>query len=157
MKTEGLTDLDFERLIEEDLANTRTGRLQNQLDRSLAMGDGIRLVDRWRKLHAKNIRAFALQDASMKYKEASSTYGEAVDYYNSFINAKRNRFRGDENSLEVAEKDLLKAKEYAQNVLDIYEEYPTEDKKMKSFVKKSVRQTEKLLSNIEKDIERLQD
>lgn len=141
----------YESIIQDHKNKNEKAQMQDQLNRSKEMGDGIRLIARWRKRLTKNIGLYGLNSQPDLLEKAKEKSNSAVKSFNTYLKAKKKRFKGKKWTVEIAEQNLKKAKDDIQGVLEIYKSIDVDDKKGINFLNKAIRHSEKLLKSINKE------
>ncbi len=152
----GFVNFNFDSEIDAFLASNGKEKTQNILQRSEQCGDGISLVRKWRKSMSKRLdfqntkeEALGLQDASIEFSNASSSFKK-------YLNAKNKRFRGSLYKKEGALKNLQEAEKSVESCLAILKGLKFDDKKLKSSVKRNIRNSEELQERIEIELEEME-
>jgi len=143
---------DFEVTIEEYLAQDKKQKMLDQVSRSENLGDGISLIDKWRKRMTKNVSMFGIEDKINTVEEAQVDATEAVDLYNKFIDAKNKQFKGNKYALDIVKQNLDDAKVLIQSSLNTYKSTDIKGRQATSQLRSAVKQCEKLLAAIDKQI-----
>ncbi len=152
-KSETLNDsYPFNNLIADFIRKENNLQMKDQLNRSREMGDGIRLITKWRKRMTKSVGLYGITSQKDLLDEATENSNEAVDLFNEYVKAKNKQFKGKKWTLEKAKQNLENAKDNLLSGMGVYKSIEVEDKKATNFLNKAIRQSEKLLKDINKEL-----
>ncbi|MFK7810364.1 MAG: transglutaminase domain-containing protein [Saprospiraceae bacterium] len=142
---------DFDNLIEQSFKAGRKEQMQHQVNRSLEMGEGVRLIERWRRRMTKDIGLYGITSQQDLLEEAAESSNSGVELFNEYIKAKNKQFKGKRWSIEKASRKLENSKEEIESALAIYKSIDVEDKRAVNALNRSIRQSDKLLKQIDKE------
>lgn len=146
-------DYDFDSIIQQYLNKEKKEQMQDQVKRSIEMGEGIRLIEKWRRRMTKNIGLYGITSQQDLLEDARESSTKAVELFNEYIKAKNKQFKGKKWAIENASQKLERAKEEIQATLKIYNSIEVEDQKAINALKKSIRHSDKLMNQINKELE----
>ena len=143
----------FNHLIEKFFSNEKDAQMKDQVNRSKEMGEGIRMIGKWRKRMTKQIGLYGITSQQNILEEAQDNAQNAVNLFNEYANAKNKQFKGKKWTIEKAEKNLMASKEEIEGVIKTYQGIEVEDSKTKNALNKAIRFSEKLLKSIDKEVD----
>lgn len=149
-------NFNHEQAIDDFLAMDKAEKLKVKLERSANCGEGIGLINRWRKSAGKNLETQALKSEGGHYKMAEKEYKEAIVLVKKYIEANNNRFQGDGNDLATAKNNLLEAKQKVNNSIDMIQTVDVSQRKLKSSLRKNLEFSKDLLVQIDDMLERIE-
>ena len=141
-----------ESLIAQHLQQDEKSRMENQLKRSLQLGEGTNLLKRWRKRLSKSISVYGINSKVDQLNNANDEFNEGAKLFNKFITAQKKQFRGEKYSIQSAEKNLKEAKNLVTSAHNVYKSVEVEDRKGKKSIKDAITHSEKLLSEINRGL-----
>ena len=139
-----------EQAIDDYLAKDQTARLKAQLDRSLALGKGAGAMTRWRKNLAQRLKNKDLNKKVDTLNQAGDKFNAASNLFNDFVIAQKKKFKGSNHSIGNIREKLIKAKTNATSALATFESVSIKEPKRKRSLKDAVSTTKKLISNIDR-------
>lgn len=145
---------DYMKLIDEYLVKERKDQLQDQVDRSRALGEGIRLIEKWRRNLTKNIGHYGVKDQYQLLNEATENSKRAVELLNKYIDCRNQRFEG-KCSADVARQYLEDARFDAQSASEVYESAEVSGRTATSNLSKSKKHIRSLLDTIDEQLKYL--
>jgi len=146
------TNYDFESLIAEHSKKEKKLQMQDHVNRSNEMGKGTRLIDKWRKSMTKNIGVYGIRSQQDLLDEANENASSAVDLYNKFVTANNKKFKGKKFAKDIATQNLEEAKEGALSAIAIYKSIEVETRKANGILIKAIKHSERLLGEINKQL-----
>ena len=136
----------------QELSNTgEKEQMQAQLNRSLEMGAGIRLLEKWRKRMTKNVECFGVTSQQGSLEKALKSSNEAVELINEYGKCKTKQFKGKKYSLENARQKLEQSEAEVQSALEIYKSIEVEDTKALNSINMAINKLDRLQSRINKE------
>lgn len=149
--TLAISDYDFDSKIQHFLGEKRKMQMQEQVDRSQEMGEGSRLVEKWRKRLTKNIGIYGITNSKDLLADASNKTSEAVELFNDYVKAKNKQFKGNKYSIANSVQKLKSSDAAIQAALEIYKSIEVDDARAESSLNRAIRNSEKLVSQIERE------
>ncbi len=149
----GQENFDHAQLIENYLQSSTKDQLKLKLERSMACGDGIRLVGKYQKYLSKKVEMTGLIGKEGDYMVAQDKYKKAVGLLNEFIKAKNKRFKGEKYSQAIASEKLNEAQEETEQCIEILKNTNVKQRKIAASINKSIKYSKQLLRQIEKEQE----
>lgn len=146
-------EYNFNKLIAQNQKKEMNLQMKDKVSRSLEMGNGIRLIDKWRRRTTKQVGLYGITSQQDLLEETFESSKRAVDLYNLYIKAKNKQFKGKKWTIEKGEQNLLESKEEVEVVIATYKEIEVEDRKATNVINKNIRMSEKLLRQINKELE----
>jgi len=143
--------MDYAKAITIFLNEGAKEQMQAQVNRSKELGKGMRLVEQWRKRITKRMNLYGITSQQDLLEETYKKANKSVDLLNDFIKAKNKQFKGKRHNITTATSNLTTAQEQLNIVLDIYNSIEVEDKKAVNAINKAIRQSEKLLRQVDKE------
>ena len=125
--------------------------MKEQVERSELLGDGIRLIDRWRKSMKKRMGLYGLTHNMQDVKAADTKHSQAIDLFNEYIKAKNKQFKGKKYTTEMAKATLEKAEALLVDALATYRSIDISDRRASVTLNSAIRGTERLLARIKKE------
>lgn len=150
--TDRTAEIDHKAMIEMHINKSRKEQLKEQLDRSRALGDGIRLIEKWRRVKTKNLSNYDINSQPELIAGLNEKGKASVDLFNDYIKAKNNRFKSKKWTIPYATKSLETSKQQLNEVIDGYKSLDVTNKKSISNINKSIRITEQLLKRVESEL-----
>lgn len=126
----------------------RKSKMESELQRSLAMGEGTSLLKRWRKELKENIARHGINSKVNELNAANDTFGQSVKLFNGFIEAQKKQFKGEKYSISNIKTNLEEAKIKAQSAMKVFQNVKLEDRKSKKSIDHAIKTTQNLLSQI---------
>jgi len=126
--------------------------MQDQVTRSIEMGEGIRLIEEWRRRMTETIGLYGITSQQDLLDEAIENSNRAVDLYNEYIAAKNKQFKGKKWTFEHAKQNIEEALEEVQIAIGIYKSIDVEDKRANYSLENTIRDLEKLLNAINREL-----
>ena len=142
----------FNELIQIYSNKTEKEQLKGELSRSEEMGNGINLINKWRKRKTKNITNHNLNNQMDLFNENSEKLSNSVLLFNKYIDAKNNRFRGKKWTSEYAKQQLLQEKHQINTSIDTLNNLAVDNKKANNMIKRTIKRSEKLLRQIDSEL-----
>ncbi len=127
-------------------------QMQDEVNRSQEMGDGIGLIKKWRRNMSKNISTYEIHSQPDLLEAAAAKANGAIDLYNDYVAAKNKNFRKKKWTTEYAKQHLGTAKEEMTIALDIYKSINVEDARTTKRLDKAIRQSEKFLRQVDREL-----
>lgn len=147
---------DYQQLLEDYAKKEKKEQIQEQLKRSKEIGEGTKLVKRWRKKLNEKITFYdqvgiteILQEATLKSQKASTFFEE----YNK---EKRKYYKKRKWDIKKAEQSLENGIQEIEAVFKTYKNIETTDRQILSFIKKSTKSLEGLSRIMNKELKALQ-
>ena len=141
----------YDSIIIASKSMTRPETIEAELMRSEAMGDAMYLVNRWRKSQRSWLEYYSNTVKVDNINNANEMAGKAIDHFNNYMKAKSKRFKGEKWSLETAVENLNKAHELLTKASSIFKNTEVSGREAKISLNQSARQTDKILSHIERE------
>ncbi len=151
--TKSSTTFDYKALIDAHLKKGEKERMQDELDRSIALGDGIRLISKWRKHRTNNLGNYDLNSQPELLNNLNQKNKAAVGLFNEYIAAKNKRFKSKKWTIPYAKKSMETVKQQLNEVIEGYESFDVNTKKGTNFIKKVVGSSKELLKRVDVELE----
>ena len=140
---------DYNKLIEDYLNKSKKQQLADKLKRSNEMGEGIRMVNEWRKNVSLNLDLSTVRENPNLLNDASDRCNAAGKTFNEYINAKNKRFKSKKWTIAYAKDQMNKIhKEVSQSLVD-FKSVKVKDSKIKKQLNSVITQSNSLLKRIE--------
>ena len=145
--------MDYKALINTHLQKGKKEQMQDQVDRSVALGEGIRLIAKWRKVKTNNISTYDIQSQPELIASLSKNSKASVNLFNEYITAKNKRFKSKKWTIPYAKDAMLSVKEQLNETIAGYQSLDVNDKKATTSINKSIRACEQLLKRVDGELE----
>ena len=143
-----LEDYNFKDLIEDHRAKDKKLQMQDQVKRSMEMGDGIRLIDKWRRRMTKNIGIYGITSQQDQLDEANENSNKAVELFNEYAACRNKQFKGKKWTIDIARQYLEDAKLEVESAHEIFSGIVVDSRSATNSKNKALKQSEKLLVEI---------
>lgn len=143
---------DYQAMLDAYFKQSEKEQMQTQLQRSETMGDGTRLLERWRKSLAKSTDLHDVRQKSGSLKETAEKCKESVELFNDYISAKNKGFRSKKWTAQYAESTLLQIKDQMTSAVAIFESVEVKDSKVKRSINQQISQCNKLLTRLDSEL-----
>jgi len=148
-KTVPTLAIDYNTIL-ENMEGKDRGTLQEEaLARAERLGDGMRLVTKWKKRLSGNSTVNDLNNTS-------SQMSVAVDLYNEYIEAKNRNFADEVWSPAYAVEHLLDIKSIANDALEVFSTAKLKGREANSKIKSAKKNTKALLAEVERELGEMQ-
>ncbi len=149
-------DFNYESLITAYIDKSEKERMKEKVSRSEDLGDGIRLIAKWRKNTTKNANLYDLHSQPDLMDQTFKKFNNSVDLFNDYIKAKNKKFKGRKWTADYAKQNLKKAETQMTDVVTVFKSVNVEDKKANRSLGKGLRDADKLLKRIGEELEFLE-
>jgi hypothetical protein len=142
----------YETLISQYMKKSEKEQMKEELSRSKEMGDGIPLINKWRKDLTKRIGLYEIHTQPDLLEQAGEKAMHAVNLYNDYIAAKNKNFKGKKWTADYCNQTLESAKEQMTSALDTYKSIQVEDPKVTKQLSRGIKDAEKFIKQVDVEL-----
>ena len=143
---------DYNQLINEYAQLDKKEQMRKQVSRSEAMGEGIRLVGKWRRMKTKYVGLYGIISQQDALEEANESANNSVELFNAYIKAKNKQFKQRKYDITYARQKLEQAEAEVSSAYHTFQSLDIEDKKAIISINKAKRFCERMLKNINTEL-----
>lgn len=154
--TKFTSNYNYNELIQIHINKSEKEQIRDELNRSKELGNGIKIINKWRKRITKNINHQDFSNQMYLFNNTSEKLTNSVNIFNKYIDAKNNRFKGRKWTVDYAKQQLLREKLQVNESIEIFDGLDVKDKKAKNMIKRTIKQTEGLLRQIDSELKYLE-
>lgn len=144
---------DYKTLLDDYCQKSPKDQMRDELARSLQMGDGIRLVQEWRRYKEKDIGLFDIQSQPELMDKLVERSNKNIALLNDYNTAKRKRFSSKKWTPEYARNVLDNAKRDFTEIMETLEGMEIEDRRGRRYTDNMISQTVDILEKIDTELE----
>lgn len=146
------SNYDVEALVQNYLDKDRKEQMIEELSRSRSMGDGFKLIDKWRERQENKINRYGISNRYEELQETREIANQAIEVYNDYLKAKRRKSKSEKWTGDNAKEKLLQAQQQMESVIETFNSIKVDDKKSMKSISQNIVYYERLEEAIEREL-----